>query len=56
MNPIMQSQLFFLWTESVGLIDGDIIAIQGQPVKYLCKSVDSPDSATRLAYAIKYLG
>ena len=56
MNPIMQTQLFFLWTESVGLIDGDIIAIQGQPVKYLCKSVDSPDSATRLTFAMKYLG
>lgn len=54
--PIFQSELFFLWSEGVGLIDGDIVAIQGQPTKLLCKALDSPDSATRLTYAIKYVG
>ncbi len=54
--PIFQSELFFLWSEGVGLIDGDIVAIQGQPTKFLCKALDSPDSITRLTYAIKYIG
>jgi hypothetical protein len=54
--PIFQSELFFLWSEGVGLIDGDIVAIQGQPTKFLCKALDSPDNTTRLTYAIKYLG
>lgn len=54
--PIFQSELFFMWSEGVGLIDGDIVAIQGQPTKFLCKALDSPDSTTRLTYAIKYVG
>lgn len=54
--PIFQSELFFMWNEGVGLIDGDIVAIQGQVTKFLCKAVDSPDSTNRLTYAIKYLG
>ena len=54
--PIFQSELFFKWSEGVGLIDGDVIAVQGQPVKFLCKALDSPDNANRLAYAIKYFG
>lgn len=56
MTPIFQGELFFLWSEGVGLIDGDIVAIQGQPTKFICKALDSPDSVTRLTYAIKYLG
>lgn len=55
-TPIFQSELFFMWSENVGLIDGDIVAIQGQPTKFLCKALDSPDSVTRLTYAIKYVG
>jgi hypothetical protein len=55
-TPIFQSELFFLWSEGLGLIDGDIVAIQGQPTKFLCKAVDSPDSTNRLTYAIKYVG
>jgi hypothetical protein len=55
-TPIFQSNLFFAWSETVGLIDGDIVAVQGLPVKYLCKSLDSPDSTNRLTYAIKYQG
>lgn len=54
--PIFQCELFFLWSEGLGLIDGDVIAVQGQPVKYLCKALDSPDSANRLTFAIKYFG
>lgn len=56
LSPIFQSELFFQWSENLGLIDGDVVAVQGQPVKYLCKALDSPDSAARLTYAIKYFG
>jgi len=56
LSPIFQSELFFQWTEGLGLIDGDVVAVQGQPVKFLCKAVDSPDSTNRLTYAIKYYG
>lgn len=55
-TPIFQSELFFLWSEGAGLIDGDIVAIQGQVTKLLCKALDSPDSTNRLTYAVKYLG
>lgn len=54
--PISQSELFFMWNENLGLIDGDVVALQGQPIKYLCKALDSPDSVSRLTFAIKYLG
>lgn len=53
--PIMQSELFFPFSESVGLIDGDVIAIEGATTKYLCKSLDSPDSTIRINMAIKYV-
>ncbi len=56
LSPIFQSELFFMWSEGLGLIDGDVVAVQGQPVKFLCKAVDSPDSTNRLTYAIKYYG
>jgi hypothetical protein len=39
----------------MGLIDGDVVAIEGQTTKYLIKAVDSPDSAVRLTYAIKFV-
>lgn len=55
-TPIFQSELFFMWSENVGIIDGDIVAIQGQITKFLCKALDSPDNTNRLTYAIKYLG
>jgi len=54
-NPIFQSNLFFMWSEGVGLIDGDIVSMEGQTTKYLCKALDSPDSTTRINYAIKYV-
>lgn len=54
-NPIFQSSLFFMWSEGVGLIDGDIVSMEGQTTKYLCKSLDSPDSTSRINYAIKYV-
>jgi hypothetical protein len=54
-SPIFQSELFFSFEESVGLVDGDVIAIEGQTTKYLCKALDSPDSTTRLPFAMKYV-
>lgn len=56
LSPIFQSELFFQWSEGLGLIDGDVVAVQGQPVKFLCKAIDSPDNTIRLTYAIKYFG
>lgn len=53
--PIFTGESFFLWTEGLGLIDGDVVAIQGQATKFLCKGLDSPDSTSRLTYAIRYL-
>ncbi len=53
--PIFTGESFFLWTEGLGLIDGDVVAIQGQATKFLCKGLDSPDSVSRLTYAIRYL-
>lgn len=53
--PVFQSDLFFLWSEGVGLIDGDVISIEGRTTKYLCKGLDSPDSTNRITFAIKYV-
>lgn len=53
--PIFQSNLFFLWSEGVGLIDGDVVSIEGTTTKFLCKAVDSPRSTNRLTYGIKYV-
>lgn len=53
--PILQSDLFFPFSENVGLIDGDVIAIEGATTKYLCKALDSPDSTARLNFAMKYV-
>lgn len=55
LSPIFQAELWFPWSETVGLIDGDVIAVEGTTTKYLCKSLDSPDSTNRLIYAIKYV-
>lgn len=54
-TPIFQSNLFFPWSEGVGLIDGDIIAIEGQTTKFLCKSLESPGHTGRITYAMKYV-
>jgi len=54
-TPIAQANNWFYWSEIAGLIDGDIVAIDGATTKYLCKSLDSPNSTTRLTYAIKYV-
>ncbi len=54
-TPIFQSNLFFAWNEGVGLIDGDIVSIEGQTTKFLCKSLDSVDSLNRITYAMKYI-
>ncbi len=55
LNPIFQAELWFPWSEGVGLIDGDVIAIEGQTTKFLCKALDCPDSVNRLPFAIKYV-
>jgi hypothetical protein len=55
LSPIFQAELWFPWSESIGLVDGDVIAIEGQTTKFLCKALDSPDSTSRLLYAIKYV-
>lgn len=54
--PIFQSELWFYWSEGMGLVDGDVVAVEGQATKYLIKSLDSPDSITKLTYAIKIAG
>ena len=54
--PIFQSELWFYWSENMGLIDGDVIAVEGQATKYLIKSLDSPDSTAKITYAIKFVG
>lgn len=54
--PIFQSELWFFWSENMGLIDGDVVAVEGQPTKYLIKALDSPDSTSKLTYAIKIAG
>jgi hypothetical protein len=54
-TPIFQSELFFPFDEGVGLIDGDVVAVEGSTTKFLCKSLDSPDNLNRLTYAIKYV-
>ncbi len=53
--PIFQAELWFPWSESVGLVDGDVVAIESSTTKFLCKALDSPDSTSRLCYAIKYV-
>lgn len=54
-TPIFQSEMFFAYDEGQGLVDGDVIAIEGQTTKYLCKALDSPDSTQRLPFAMKYI-
>jgi hypothetical protein len=47
--------MFFAYDEGYGLVDGDVIAIEGQTTKYLCKALDSPDTTTRIPIAMKYV-
>lgn len=54
-TPIAQSELFWQFPEQSGLVDGDVIAIDGATTKYICKTLDSPDSTGRINYAIKYV-
>lgn len=53
--PIFQSNLFFLWSETVGLIDGDVVSIEGTTTKFLCKAVEGPEFPSRLTFGIKYV-
>jgi hypothetical protein len=53
--PIFQSEMFFRFSPESGLVDGDVIAVEGQSTKYVCKTLQSPDSTGTLYYAIKYV-
>lgn len=55
MIPIGQSEMFFQYSTEAGLVDGDVIAIDGDTTKFLCKSLASPDDAEMIHYAIKYV-
>lgn len=52
--PIYQSEIFFKFSTESGLVDGDVVAMDGSSEKFLCKSLSSPDSPTLINYAIKY--
>ena len=54
LSPIFNVELWFPWSEMAGLIDGDIIQIEGTTKKFLCKALDSPDSINRVTHAMKY--
>lgn len=54
LSPIFSAELWFPWSEMTGLVDGDIIQIEGTQKKFLCKSLDSADSTARVTYAMKY--
>lgn len=54
MAPIFTAELWFQWSEKTGLIDGDIIQMEGTTRKFLLKSMDSPAYTSRLIYAMKY--
>lgn len=54
--PIFQSELWFYWSEGMGLIDGDVVAVEGQATKYLVKSLDSSDYTAKITYGIKFVG
>jgi hypothetical protein len=52
--PIFQSELFWVWNEGAGLVDGDIVMPTGGTRSYLLKAVASPDVSTKLCFALKY--
>ncbi|SFM86505.1 hypothetical protein RE474_04130 [Methanolobus sediminis] len=54
-TPIYQSELFFRLSIDAGLVDGDVIAIDGATTKFLCKMLTSPDHSNVLAFAMKYV-
>ena len=54
LSPIFNTELWFPWSEMTGLVDGDIIQIEGTTRKFLCKSLDSADSTARVTYVMKY--
>lgn len=51
--PIAEFNSFFAWSDGMGLQDGDIVQIDGETTKYLCKLIDSPDYVNKLPFAIK---
>lgn len=55
MTPVYQSELFWKYSPKAGLVDGDVVATDGDTTKYLCKALASPDSTNTLYYAIKYV-
>jgi len=55
MTPIYQSEMFWKYVPKTGLVDGDVVAVDGETTKYLCKALTSPTSTYTLYYAIKYV-
>lgn len=54
--PIFQSNLWFYWSENMGLDNNDIIAMEGLTTKYQVKALDSsPDSNSKVTYAMKFV-
>lgn len=54
LSPIFTAELWFPWSEMRGIVDGDIIQIEGTQKQFLCKSLDSPDGTARITYAMRY--
>jgi hypothetical protein len=52
--PIAESELFFAWTEALGIGDGDIISVGTGTKQYIAKVMTGPDGSLRLVFAIKY--
>lgn len=53
-TPLYRPKLFFYLNQNEGIFDNDIIAVEGETTKYLCKMIDSPDDSSVLPWAIKY--
>lgn len=53
-SPQVQSEHFLRGVEAVGLVDGDILAVDGDTRTYLQLQKDSPDSTTDLCITIRY--
>jgi hypothetical protein len=52
--PIAESELFFAWSEALGIGDGDIIAVGTGTKKYIARVMSGPDGSLRLVFALKY--
>ena len=53
-SPQVQTEHFLRAIEGVGLVDGDILSVDGDTRKYLILLKDSPDSTQDLCIAMRY--